>query len=90
MSFGRTRSNALITSCTARGVRLIHDRLPDGTVPYGVAVHADSDDVLRAVARRHRATAMTWPALPADVAPTALEMIGLPQPDEMTGNSLLT
>lgn len=55
----------------ARGVRLIHDRLPDGTVPYGVAVHADSDDVLRAVARRHRATAMTWPALPADVAPAA-------------------
>jgi hypothetical protein len=55
----------------ARGVRLIHDRLPDGTVPYGVAVHADRDDVLRAVARRHRATAMAWPALPADVAPTA-------------------
>lgn len=55
----------------ARGVRLIHDRLPDGTVPYGVAVHADRDDILRAVARRHRATAMAWPALPADVVPTA-------------------
>jgi 2,3-bisphosphoglycerate-independent phosphoglycerate mutase len=25
----------------------------------------------------------------ADLAPTALEIIGLPQPDEMTGNSLL-
>lgn len=54
-----------------RGVRLIHDRLPDGTVPYGVAVHAERDDVLRAVARRHRATAMAWPALPSDVAPVA-------------------
>ena len=54
-----------------RGVRLINDRLPDGTVPYGVAVHADHDDVLRAVARRHRATAMAWPALPADVTSDA-------------------
>lgn len=54
-----------------RGVRLIHDGLPDGTVPYGVAVHADRDDVVRAVARRHRATAMSWPALPADVATRA-------------------
>lgn len=50
-----------------RGVRLIHERLGDGTVPYGVAVHADRDDAVRAVARRHRATAMSWPALPADV-----------------------
>jgi len=55
----------------ARGIRLIHERLPDGTVPYGVAVHADHDERVRAVARRHHATAMTWPDLPADVVSSA-------------------
>jgi 2,3-bisphosphoglycerate-independent phosphoglycerate mutase len=30
------------------------------------------------------------PGILADIAPTMLQILGLPQPDEMTGTSLLT
>ena len=55
------------------GVSLLHDRLGDGVVPYGIPFRADAD-AIRAVeelARRYHVSAMQWPALPEAVAANA-------------------
>lgn len=52
------------------GVAVLHDRLGDGVVPYGIPFRADAD-AIRAVeklARRYHVSTMQWPALPEAVA----------------------
>jgi hypothetical protein len=55
------------------GVSLLHDRLDDGVVPYGIPFRADAGAVraVEELARRYHVSAMQWPALPEAVAASA-------------------
>ena len=61
---------------------------PAGNCPH--TAHTNYDVPLYVVGEAFRGQPLRSGGRLADVAPTALEMIGLPQPEEMTGNSLLT
>jgi hypothetical protein len=56
-----------------QGIRLLHDRLDDGTVPYGVPFRYDGEptSALRFVERRHHVVIMQWPSLPGVIADSA-------------------
>jgi hypothetical protein len=55
------------------GVSLLHDRLDDGVVPYGIPFRADAGAVraVEELARRYHVSAMQWPALPEAIAASA-------------------
>ena len=52
------------------GVRLLHDRLAEGVVPYGIAFRADDEGLheVERIARRYHVATMQWPALPEAVS----------------------
>lgn len=55
------------------GLRLLHDRLAPGVVPYGIAFRADEEKLhkVERIARQYHVATMQWPALPEAVSPRA-------------------
>ena len=90
------RIGQVVAAAQARGVTAVvtadHGTVerwlyPEGTVDTG---HTDSPVPFIVVDPALRGTALRKGGALTDVAPTVLQLMGLPQPEEMTGDSLLS